>query len=146
VAGSRGLYLDTSAVLRATLETGSTPDLEDLIGRADVLITSRLTLVEAARAVQRVRRTSAVPEERLADLEHSLDSLWGRCVIWEISRQVCDLAGQVAPHAALRTLAALHVATFLLARRRIGDVELVTTDDRMRAAVGGSPGGGAAER
>ena len=44
------LYLDTSAVLRAVIETGLSPEIEKRIGSASVLITSRLSLVESARA------------------------------------------------------------------------------------------------
>jgi hypothetical protein len=61
------LYLDTSAVLRAVLEGGTTPEMERAIGAADTLITSRLSLVEAERAFIRLRASGAVPEERLAD-------------------------------------------------------------------------------
>jgi hypothetical protein len=32
---------------------------------------------------------------------------------------------------------ALHVATFVLARRRVGTLEPLTADERMRAAVSG---------
>lgn len=47
------LYLDTSAVLRAILETGTTPELEERIASAEVLITSRLSLIESARPASR---------------------------------------------------------------------------------------------
>jgi hypothetical protein len=46
------------------------------------------------------------------------------------------LAAIVAPQHALRTLDALHAATFVLARRKLGtDVVLLTADDRLAAAV-----------
>ena len=38
------LYLDTSVALRATLEQGTTPALEQRIAAAPVLVTSRLSL------------------------------------------------------------------------------------------------------
>ena len=44
------LYLDPSAVLRAVLESGTSPEVEDLIAAAPALISSRLSLVESARA------------------------------------------------------------------------------------------------
>lgn len=52
----RALYLDTSAVLRATLEAGLSPEVEARIGTAVVLVTSRLALVESARAFLRARQ------------------------------------------------------------------------------------------
>jgi predicted nucleic acid-binding protein len=127
------VYLDTSAVLRAVLERGLSPDVEQRLGAARYLITSRLSLVESAHAMRRLR-TRGTPEAVLADVARELDSLWARCTVWELTREVCDLAAQAAPQHPLRTLDALHLATWLIARRRLGDVELLTTDSRLEQA------------
>jgi predicted nucleic acid-binding protein len=134
VAGA-ALYLDTSVALRATLEQGTTPALERRIAAAPVLVTSRLALVEAARALVRVRLQAGVPETRLADARRALDALWQRCELWELSPAVCDLASVLAPDRMLRTLDALHLATFLMARRRIEGLELLTADQRLEDAA-----------
>ena len=128
------VYLDTSAVLRAVLETGTPPDIERQLGEARFLVTSRLALVESARALIRLR-LEGIAEERLADAGRELDSIWARCTIWELTPAVCELAGQVAPCRALRTLDALHLATYLLARRHLGDVVLLSTDTRLTEAA-----------
>jgi predicted nucleic acid-binding protein len=47
------------------------------------------------------------------------------------------MACQVAPTSTLRTLDALHLATYLLARRRIADLELLTADQRLLDAARG---------
>ena len=72
---------------------------------------------------------------QLADAGRALDALWARCEIWELTPAVCDLAAQVAPGRVLCTLDALHVATFLLARRRLGEVDLLTADRRVADAA-----------
>lgn len=131
------LYLDTSAVLRAALESGTTPEIEERISTAPLLITSRLSLVEASRALLRVRSMGSVPEARLADVTRDITRLWLRCDIWEVSRSVCELAAHVAPATRLRALVALHLATFLLAREAIAGLELLTADERLREAAGG---------
>ena len=110
--------LDTSAVLRAVLESGTTPEIEARLGSAPLLVTSRLSLVESARAMWRIRGRTDASERRLADAEREIEAVWARCEIWEVTPSVCDLARQVAPGKAVRTLDALHLATFLLARRR----------------------------
>src|SRR6516162_9891205 len=121
------LYLDTSAVLRAILESGASPDLEARIARAPVLITSRLSLVESSRALHRLRQLGQISETKLADADRELNAVWARCELWELTASVCERARQVAPAKSLRTLAAaLHLATFAMARERIGDLELVT--------------------
>jgi predicted nucleic acid-binding protein len=132
---SEVLYVDTSAVLRAVLERGVTPEVEAKLGAAQFLITSRLSLLEAARALARLRH-EGVAESRVADAARELDAIWARCTVWELTVAVCDLAATVAPASPLRTLDALHLATYLLARRAVGgDIELLTTDTRLAAAV-----------
>jgi predicted nucleic acid-binding protein len=129
------VYLDTSAVLRAVLESGLSADVEERLGEARFLLTSRLSLVESARAFARLR-ADGVPETTLADAMHEANSIWARCTIWELTPAVCSLAAQLSPRASLRTLDALHLATFLLARRELGrDVSLLTADARLEAAA-----------
>jgi hypothetical protein len=131
------LYLDTSAMLRAILEAGASPGIENRIRGADVLLTSRLSIVEASRAILRLRQLGQVSETKLADAEREIESLWARCDLWELTPAVCEAARRVAPAKLLRTLDALHLATFLLARQRIPDLELVTADERLQAAAEG---------
>src|SRR5205807_1650127 len=66
------LYLDTSAVLRSIVESGTSPDVEARIRDAAALITSRLALVEASRAFHRLRQLGRSPETRLADAEREV--------------------------------------------------------------------------
>lgn len=129
------LYLDTSAVLRALLETGTTPALEARIRAAAVLVTSRLALVESSRAFLRLRALSKVSEEALADAERAAGRLWARCEMFELTPVVCELARSVAPRWPLRALDALHLATFLVARRGIEGLELLTADERLEEAA-----------
>lgn len=131
------LYLDTSAVLRATLETGTSPEVEDRIRAARVLVSSRLSLVESCRAMVRLRAVGGVPEERLADAERDIAAIWSRCELWEITRTVCETACAVATTRPLRALDAIHVATFVLARRRLEGLELLTADDGLRQVIAG---------
>jgi len=129
------LYLDTSAVLRAVLESGTSPEIELQIQQAPALITSRLSIVESTRAFHRLRTRESVSPVPLADAERQTARLWTRCEIWELTPEVCELAGGLAPGAALRTLDALHLATYVLARRALGAVEMVTADERLQHAV-----------
>jgi predicted nucleic acid-binding protein len=129
------LYLDTSAALRAILERGTTPRIEERIRSARALITSRLSQVEAARALYRLQSLSRVRETELADARRQLDALWARCELWELTRSVCDLACQIAPAKPLRSLDALHLATYIIARRKIAGLVLLTADERLQGAA-----------
>jgi len=129
------LYLDSSAVLRPVLEQGLSPEVERQLAQAEVLITSRLSLVETSRAFLRVRLLGERPEAMVADAERSVRALWRRCDIWELGHEVCALAELVAPRLLVRTLDALHLATYSLARREIEGLQLVTADERLRDAA-----------
>lgn len=134
------LYLDTSAVLRALLERGMSPRVEVRLRDADHLLTSRVSLVEAARALLRLRSSGVAGEVQLADAERDLRALWQHCEIWELTREVCALAELVAPRTGLRTLDALHLATFVLARRHVEGLQMLTTDERLAEATRGETG------
>ena len=129
------LYLDTSAVLRATLEGGTSLEVEARIGRATALVTSRLSLVEASRALHRVRQAGKTSLAKLADAEREIMTLWAHCEIWELTLAVCETARHNAAGKPLRALDALHLATFVLARREIPGLELLTVDQRLQDAA-----------
>ncbi|MCH7473660.1 MAG: type II toxin-antitoxin system VapC family toxin [Gemmatimonadetes bacterium] len=129
------LYLDTSAVLRAVLESGVSPQVEQKLRAARALVTSRLSLVESTRVLLRLRADGRASEENLADAAREIDAVWNRCEIWELTRQVCETASQVAPRGSLRTLDALHLATYVLARRHIDGLELLSADTRLSEAA-----------
>ena len=130
------LYLDTSAVLRAILENGTSPEVEAQIAAASALVTSRLSLVESARAFHHLRQLGLVSEAKLADAQREVTAVWARCELWELTPSVCERARHIAPGRSLRTLDALHLATFVLAREKIEDLELVTVNDRLQEALG----------
>ncbi len=130
------LYLDTSAVLRAIVESGTSPEVEARLRDASALVSSRLSQVEASRALHRLRQLGKVPEAKLADAEREIKSLWARCELWELTPAVCEMARNVAPGRPLRTLDALHLATFLLARENLAELQLLTVDDRLQGAAG----------
>jgi predicted nucleic acid-binding protein len=129
------LYLDTSAVLRAVLEGGTSPEVEAQIARAPALVTSRLSLVEASRAIHHLRQMGQVRDSALADVTREISALWARCELWELTPAVCESARHVAPGKPLRALDALHLATFVLAQESIAELELLTVDARLHDAA-----------
>lgn len=91
--------------------------------------------MEASCAIPRLRHLGQISESRLADAEHKIEELWARCELWELTPEVCEMARRVGKGTSLRALDALYLATFVLARRTIGDLELVTVDTRLANAV-----------
>jgi predicted nucleic acid-binding protein len=70
---------------------------------------------------------------------HELALLFDRVEIVEISAEIGDLAERVAPDSALRSLDAIHLASWQLLRRIDPDLELLTTDRRLATAAGVDP-------
>ncbi|HET7273639.1 MAG TPA: type II toxin-antitoxin system VapC family toxin [Longimicrobiaceae bacterium] len=135
------LYLDTSAVLRALLETGTTPEVERRIREASILITSRLSRVETARALIRAEQLNEIPASGVNELRREVEELWARCEVWELSPAVCAMAERITPQPLLRTLDALHLATYVMAQREIPTLELLTEDRRLAEALESLSGG-----
>lgn len=132
---SKQFYLDTSAVLRAVVETGTSSDIESALASAQLLLTSRLSKVESSRVFHRLRLEGKHSETQLADLEEEVESIWVRSEIWELTSNVCNFAARIAPKKALRTIDAIHLATYQLARRRIPDLQMLSADERLTASM-----------
>ena len=120
--------------LRATLEQGTTPDIERRIAAAPVLVTSRLSLVEAARALFRVRLQGDVSEQRLADARRELDVLCSRCELWELSAAVCELASSLRVRGS-RVLLETHGLAVEAVSTAAGVVDVVSMDWKLSSNV-----------
>lgn len=127
----RVVYLETSALLRVVLQEPQGHEVEDRLRVSDYVLASRLLQVEARRALIRVQLDHPEVEKVMPDLQRELDVLWPKVSFFEITRDICDLAGRIAPRSRLRTLDAIHLATFRRVRRIHGDVEMLTYDDRL---------------
>jgi len=129
------LYLESSALLRLVLNQEGAVEVAQRISRASQIVASRLVRVEAQRALLRMvldhpeqSRNLPTFEGRLADVSSQMDFL-------EITREVCDLAARIAPGSRLRSLDAIHLATFDMLRRLEPSAEILTYDNRLRAAL-----------
>jgi predicted nucleic acid-binding protein len=118
------------------LEPGLAPEVESAVRGAEALVSSRLSQVEAARAFIRVRGLGKASEAAIADAERWVRGFWRHCQILEMSREVCELAEAIAPRPSLRSLEAIHLASFVLVRREIADLRLLTADKRLESAAG----------
>jgi predicted nucleic acid-binding protein len=126
------VLVDSSVVVRAVLERGLPRAVARAVAASSALVVSRLALVETARALDRAQAEGRVTNEMFAKAQEQVAELFGRCEIWEVSRSVCDAAGILAPRSGIRTLDAIHLATFLAARKRLPSLKLLTTDQRLR--------------
>lgn len=66
-----------------------------------------------------------------SDLHSQLKLVWPRLDFVELTRDICDLAGQIAPFSRLRSLDAIHLASYYKLKRYIPDLKMITFDKRI---------------
>lgn len=126
------VYLDTSVVLRALLDT------EDAVpgwGDWDRAYASELMGVEARRVLDRLRLERALDDGGLADAHGALAATERALGLIRLTPVVLRRAGLPMP-TAVKTLDAIHLASaLLLAEQREGDLVFGTYDRRQGTAA-----------
>ena len=122
-------YIDTSALLRIVLRE---PGALDQLRSYDALVSSELIAVECARTIDRLRlQGSLTPDEAAVRLRSVTD--WLEAIDLVLLRPtVLSRASEPLPMP-LGTLDALHLATALIWRERLGPLPALATHD---AALG----------
>jgi predicted nucleic acid-binding protein len=122
-------YIDTSALLRVVLrEPGALVDLRSYDG----LVSSELTAVESARTIDRLRLQGSLTTDEAAIRQRAI-SEWLEAVDLVLLRPpVLSRASEPMPMP-LGTLDAVHLATALIWRDRMGALSTMATHD---AALG----------
>jgi predicted nucleic acid-binding protein len=118
-------YVDTSALLRLVLqEPGALDDLRSF----DALVSSELIAVESARTIDRLRLQGALTIEEAAVRLRAITD-WLEAIDLVLLRPpVLSRAREPLP-APLGTLDAIHLATALIWRERMGALSTMATHD-----------------
>jgi len=118
-------YVDTSALLRLVLqEPGALDDLRSY----DALVSSELVAVESARTIDRLRLQGSLTVEEAATRLRAITD-WLEAIDLVLLRPlVLSRASQPLP-TPLGTLDAIHLATALIWRERMGALPTIATHD-----------------
>lgn len=118
-------YIDTSALLRIVLrEPGALEDLRSY----DALISSELIAVESARTIDRLRLQGSLTAAEAAARVRAVND-WLEAIDLVLLRPpVLSRASEPLPMS-LGTLDALHLATALIWRDRMGPLPILATHD-----------------
>ena len=118
-------YLDTSALLRLVLrEPGALEDLRS----CEAFVSSELLAVESLRSLDRLRLQGALTTEEAAS-RRAIVTEWLEAVdLVVLQRPILARACDPFP-VPLGTLDALHLATLLVWRERIGKTAVLATHD-----------------
>ena len=118
-------YLDTSALLRIVLrEPGALDDLRS----AESLIASELIAVESARTIDRLRLQGALSADEAASRSRVVSGWLEAVDLVLVQPAVLSRASEPMP-VPLGTLDALHLATALTWRDRVGPLTTIATHD-----------------
>lgn len=125
------VYLETSAVLQWLLGQPGEAAVRRCVDRAATVVTSKLTELEAQRALIRAEKQGALKEgdgRRIRGLLSRAQRAWVRMAI---SEAVLARAARSFPVEPVRTLDALHLATALEFAGVYPDLRIVSSDRRV---------------
>lgn len=118
-------YVDTSALLRLVLrEAGALDDLRSY----DALVSSELIAVESARTIDRLRLQGALTMEEAAARMRAVTQWLEAIDLVLVRPPVLSRASDPLP-TPLGTLDAIHLATALIWRERMGALPAMATHD-----------------
>ena len=118
-------YIDTSALLRIVLrEPGALEDLRSYDG----LVSSELIAVESARTIDRLRLQGSLTTEEAASRLRTVNDWLEAIDLVLIRPPILSRASEPLP-TPLGTLDAMHLATALIWRDRVGPLPAMATHD-----------------
>jgi len=129
------LYAESSAVLAWLLGEPGGNRVRDLLRRAHLVLASDLVLIECERVLIRAVTLSEIPEAAASERRSRLNATAVRWHLFRVAAPVVERARRPFPAEPIRTLDAIHLASALLARSAVPDVEFLTLDERIRRAA-----------
>ena len=128
------VYAESSAVLAWLLGEEAGPRVRRVLGHADLVMTSDLTLVECDRVLIRAVALGEIDEATAADRRALLNRAAAHWHVLRLSVDIVDRARHRFPVEPVRTLDAIHLASALAARSGVAGLQLLSLDDRIRRA------------
>ncbi len=125
------VYAETSAVLRWLLDGPRGEEVRATLAGARAVFASRLTLLEARRALVRAAAVGEMSEAQARVLTTMLARAARRWHIVELTAGICERAEQRFPVEPVRSLDALHLATALYLYGELGELAVLSTDERV---------------
>jgi PIN domain len=109
--------------------------VRQILSRAELVLASELTLVECDRILIRRQASGALSGADALRLHGDLIAAARRWSIMRIETAVIERARRPFPVEPVRTLDALHLSSAVIATSSVGDLAVLSLDDRVRAAA-----------
>ena len=128
------IYAESSAVLAWLLGEPNGRRVREVLRRAELVMASDLVLIECDRVLIRAVTLGEIDEATAADRRAHLNAAAAHWHLSRISLDIVERARHRFPAEPVRTLDAIHLASALVVRSAVSDVELLSLDDRIRRA------------
>ena len=129
------LYAESSAVLSWLLGEPRGTSVRKHLGRANLVFSSDITLIECDRVIVRARALDEMTEKRAEFCRSRLARVAGAWNLLRLAPEILERARLPFPAEPIRTLDALHLASALTARTAVPDISLLSLDLRVRTAA-----------
>ena len=126
------LYAESSAVLTWVLSQERESEIESALAKAELIISSDLTMLECERVLVRGNAAGELSEAELTRRQVMLRTAGRHWMLLGFDPSVIERAQRPFHSEPIRTLDALHLAFALEARRIVGDVRVLSMDTRIR--------------
>jgi predicted nucleic acid-binding protein len=127
------VYAETSAVLRWLLAGLRGEEVFDLLHSADRVVASRLTLAEARRVLARFEAGGMLQPKVAVVARAELAAESSRWDLLEVAEPIWFRVEQRFPLEPVRVLDAIHLASALQVQAAIGELAMLSLDERVLA-------------
>jgi predicted nucleic acid-binding protein len=131
------LYAETSAVLAWLFGESVGHGVHRHLAKAELIISSDLTLVECERVLIRAQKVAGVTETQAADRRAVLNRAANHWYVLHLHKEVIERACRPFPNEPIRTLDMLHLSCALLGRSIVPGLFLLSLDERIRTNAEG---------
>ena len=125
-------YFETSAIVKLVMIEGGSDRADVLWDSSDLLLTSRLSYVEARAALAAARRSGRMTSRGLEQAKEALEARFDELDLVEVTANIVRSAGDLAEQHGLRGYDAVHLASALALET--SDLILVTWDGNLAKA------------
>jgi uncharacterized protein with PIN domain len=129
------IYAESSAVLAWLLGEPGSDSVREVLRRAEVVLSSDLTLVECDRVLIRGMALGEINEGAAADRRARLNAAAAHWQVLRINSDFLERARRPFPAEPVRTLHAVHLASALWVRSVVPEVQLLSLDQRVRRSA-----------
>jgi predicted nucleic acid-binding protein len=130
------LYLDTSSLVKLYVKEDGSDEVKALLSAARVVATSQAAYAEACAAFAKKHRQGDFTDEQYHTVITNLQQHWDAYFALDVSWPISKLAGALAERHSIRGFDAIHLASALTLKTRLGSkITFSSSDHKLEDAA-----------